>query len=181
MIISCFYNSKNRAIIVTSQNEVTTYKHEENVVYLLNGDQVVGMNIFDIDGYSDGVVVLKDEHKHLLTPFGDYEYGFVYGHILTCEPHPKSEKLQICQVDVQSQTLQIVCGAKNCQAGYLAVVAKPGAVMPSNLAIKPSKLIDIDSFGMLCSEKELGNINSELVGIILKDVDQELINMPFGG
>ncbi len=176
MILSTFYNKTNKALIITSLSEVKNHETKGDITYLYDSENnLVGMNIFNIEGYDNGVVKLKDEHLSLLSDFKDYSFGHVYGHILSCEPHPKSEKLQICQVDLKDEVVQIVCGASNCAANNLAVVAKVGAVMPSGMKIVASKLIDIDSNGMLCSEKELGLIDSQKQGIILLDVDTDKI------
>ncbi len=182
MVISCFYNKKNKVLILTSQSEVKSHLRDGNVVKLLDeNNKVVGLNIFEIEGYNSGVVKLKDEHMNYLDLLDDASYGFVYGNILSCEPHPKSEKLQICSVDIKSEILQIVCGAANCKAGYMAVVARPYSVLPSSMKIIPSKLIDIESNGMLCSFKELAIIKDGASGIILEDINLDLIGTPFGG
>ncbi len=89
--------------------------------------------------------------------------GVVVGKILSCEKHPDADKLQVCQVDVGSQSdepLQIVCGAKNARADLLVACAMIKAVLPGNFKIKKSKLRGVVSMGMLCSDKELGLADS---------------------
>ncbi len=76
--------------------------------------------------------------------------------ILAAEPHPNADKLQLCTVAVGDQTLQIVCGAPNARKGLKTTVALPGTILPGGLKIKKSKVRGVESFGMLCSEKELG-------------------------
>ena len=81
----------------------------------------------------------------------------VVGEVLSLEKHPDADKLRVCQVDVGDKApLQIVCGAANVHAGMKAPVALIGATLPGELKIKKSKLRGIESFGMLCSAKELG-------------------------
>ena len=63
-------------------------------------------------------------------------------------------------MDVGGEVLQIVCGAPNVAEDQKVVVAKIGAIMPSGLEIKPSQLRGVDSYGMLCSQKELGLPNA---------------------
>ncbi len=88
--------------------------------------------------------------------------NIVVGHILSKEKHPNADKLSLCQVavapekDGKSETIQIVCGAQNHQAGDKVIVALVGAFLPGNFAIKKSKIRDVESNGMLCSYKELG-------------------------
>ena len=85
----------------------------------------------------------------------DFSPKFVVGYVETKEKHPNADKLSICTVNVGEQSLQIVCGAPNVDAGQKVVVAKIGAVMPSGMLIKEGNLRGVDSFGMLCSAREL--------------------------
>jgi len=80
----------------------------------------------------------------------------VFGKVLECEKHPNADKLNVCQVDIGSSVRQIVCGASNVRAGLNVVVAVLGAQMPGGLTIKPVKLRDVDSDGMICSAGEIG-------------------------
>ncbi|MFJ5764735.1 YtpR family tRNA-binding protein [Lysinibacillus sp. NPDC093210] len=90
----------------------------------------------------------------------DFTPKFVVGYVETKEKHPNADKLNICTVNVGEQTLQIVCGAPNVEAGQKVVVAKIGAVMPSGMLIKEGNLRGVDSFGMLCSARELAIPNA---------------------
>jgi phenylalanyl-tRNA synthetase beta chain len=83
--------------------------------------------------------------------------GVVVAEVLSVEPHPDADKLRVCQVNVGlAEPLQIVCGAANVRAGLKAPAALIGAVLPGDFKIKASKLRGVASFGMMCSEKELG-------------------------
>lgn len=86
---------------------------------------------------------------------GDFT-GVVVGEILTAERHPNADKLQVCQVNDGEQTVQVVCGAPNARAGLKTAFARVGAVLPGNFKIKKAKLRQVESFGMLCAEDELG-------------------------
>lgn len=88
--------------------------------------------------------------------------GIVIGHVVEREPHPNADKLNVCQVDLGSETVQIVCGAPNVDKGQKVAVATVGAVLPGNFKIKKAKLRGEASHGMICSLKELG-IDSKLV------------------
>ena len=85
----------------------------------------------------------------------DFSPKFVVGYVISKEKHPNADKLNVCQVDVGQETLQIVCGAPNVDAGQKVVVAKVGAVMPTGLVIKDEELRGVASSGMICSAKEL--------------------------
>ena len=83
--------------------------------------------------------------------------GVVVGEVISLQQHPDADRLRICQVAVgQEELLQIVCGASNVRVGLKIPAALCGAVLPGDFKIKKSKLRGEDSFGMLCSEKELG-------------------------
>lgn len=79
----------------------------------------------------------------------------IIGEIKEIKAHPDAEKLQICLVNIGSAELTIVTGANNILPGDKVPVAIPGAVLPGGKEIKPAKLRGVESFGMLCSDKEL--------------------------
>lgn len=74
--------------------------------------------------------------------------------------------LHICLVDIGDQQIQIICGAQNVRIGLKTVVATPNLLMPNGNEIKKSKLMNYDSFGMLCSQKELNINNFNSQGIV---------------
>ena len=86
--------------------------------------------------------------------------NIVVGYVKSKIKHENAEKLSVCQVDVGGETLQIVCGAKNVEAGQFVPVALSGAVMPSGLEIKRAKLRGVESNGMICSSVELGLVKT---------------------
>ncbi len=101
-----------------------------------------------------------------VTTLGESLDGVVVAQILSAEKHPEADRLQICQVDAgNGETVQIVCGAPNARAGLKAPLAKVGAVLPGGMKITPAKLRGIESFGMLCSAKELA-IDSDASGLL---------------
>ena len=91
----------------------------------------------------------------------------VGGEVLTCEPHPNSDHLHICTVNVgKDEPLQIVCGAPNVAAGQkVPVVLEGGRVAGGRdgdktvggIEIKAGKLRGVESHGMICSIEELGS------------------------
>jgi len=78
------------------------------------------------------------------------------GTIVDISRHPSADKLSICSVDTGKEILPIVCGAPNVAKGLKVPVAVPGARLADNSAIAKRELRGVESFGMLCSEKELG-------------------------
>jgi phenylalanyl-tRNA synthetase beta chain len=83
--------------------------------------------------------------------------GVVVARIVEAEKHPNADKLKLCKVDAGTgEMLQIVCGAPNAAAGMKVPCAVVGAVLPGEFEIKKAKLRGVESFGMLCSARELG-------------------------
>jgi phenylalanyl-tRNA synthetase beta chain len=80
----------------------------------------------------------------------------VVGQITKLGKHPDADKLTYCDVNVGDETLKIICGAQNHKEGDKVCVAKIGAVLPGDFKIKKSKIRGVESFGMLCSNSELG-------------------------
>ena len=91
---------------------------------------------------------------------------FLVAKIIKAEKHPNADKLKLCDVDIGSgKILKVVCGASNARDGLLTVYAGPGAIIPKNqLKIKVTNIRGVDSYGMLCSESELG-LSDESQGI----------------
>ena len=88
------------------------------------------------------------------------------GEILTIEKHPNADKLKVCKVKSSTGIISIVCGAPNVKSGMKVVVARPGDFIPGlDIYLKASKIRDVKSEGMMCSEREL-EISDEHDGII---------------
>lgn len=95
--------------------------------------------------------------------------GIVVGKVLTCIPHPNSDHLHITTVDIGEEILNIVCGAPNVAEGQKVLVATIGTTLYSgedSFVIKKSKLRGEPSFGMICSEKEIG-VGEDTSGIMV--------------
>ena len=109
-----------------------------------------------VDTLADRLTMLGLEVEGISRPFAACA-DVVVGHILTRDQHPDADKLSLCTVDVgDAAPLQIVCGAANVAAGQYVPVAKISTVLPGGLSIKKSKIRGVESFGMICSETELG-------------------------
>lgn len=100
-----------------------------------------------------------------VTALGAALDGVVVARIVSAEKHPEADRLQVCSVETGSGTVQIVCGAPNARAGLVAPLATVGASLPGGLQIKAAKLRGVESFGMLCSAKELG-IDADASGLL---------------
>ena len=107
--------------------------------------------------------------------------GLVIGQVLTCVDHENSDHLHVTTVDIGAEEpLQIVCGAPNVGVGHAVVVATIGTVLghgEETFTIKKGKIRGVESFGMLCSEVEIG-VGHDNSGIILLPLDKVCIGMP---
>jgi phenylalanyl-tRNA synthetase beta chain len=101
-----------------------------------------------------------------IEPVGAALDGVVVAQILSAERHPQADRLQVCQVAFgDGEPVQVVCGAPNARAGLKAPLARVGATLPGGLSIGAAKLRGVDSFGMLCSAKELA-IDADASGLL---------------
>jgi phenylalanyl-tRNA synthetase beta chain len=116
-----------------------------------------------------------DELSHLLTMAGlEVEdlsgiganfNQVVIAEIISADKHPDADRLQVLKVNVgATEPIQIVCGASNARVGLKAPCALVGAVLPG-FEIKQAKVRGVESFGMMCSETELG-LATESVGLL---------------
>ena len=97
--------------------------------------------------------------------------GVVIGEVKACEKHENADRLRVTQVDVGTgELVQIVCGAPNVAVGVKVPCALPGAILPGDFKIKPTKMRDVESGGMLCSGKELG-VPEDVDGLMLLPAD----------
>ncbi|MDR1125660.1 MAG: phenylalanine--tRNA ligase subunit beta [Deltaproteobacteria bacterium] len=111
------------------------------------------------------LTMLGLELEELKHPFAELEKMLV-GYIAECDPHPDSDHLTVCRVDVGSETLNIVCGAPNVAKGQYVVVAPVGSSLPGGLAVKKARLRGQESNGIICSERELG-LSDDHSGILV--------------
>ncbi len=92
----------------------------------------------------------------------------VIGEIIEINPHPNADRLSLTRVRAGESVYPVVCGAPNIAAGQKVPLALSGAVLPSGMTVKPSRIRGERSEGMICSEVELG-IGSDTSGIMVLD------------
>lgn len=83
-------------------------------------------------------------------------HGVSVGEVITIDLHPNAKNLMICKVRTDKDELRIVCGAKNVKEGDKVPVAMVGSTLAGGFAIEKKDIRGVESFGMLCSERELG-------------------------
>ena len=97
--------------------------------------------------------------------------GVRVGLIKEMKPHPDADKLKLLKVDVgETEPLVIVCGASNMSEGDKVPVATIGTTLPNGLKIKKGKIRGETSFGMCCSETELG-LAEDAAGLLILPSD----------
>lgn len=92
--------------------------------------------------------------------------NIVVGKVVDIYPHNNADKLRITQVDVGSNTYEIVCGAWNFDVGAIVPVALPKSHIVDNFLIEKREIRGVVSNGMICSARELG-LWDEHEGILL--------------
>jgi phenylalanyl-tRNA synthetase beta chain len=102
----------------------------------------------------------------VVQPLGRELECIVAGRVLAVEKHPEADKLVLCQVDAGQGPVTIVCGAPNVRAGITVPVAVPGVTTPGGQKIQVATIRKRTSFGMLCSERELG-LSEDHSGIMI--------------
>jgi tRNA-binding protein len=198
MQINAFYNREGIGDVLMvllregdRHHQVVERKDDVAIVKSTTG-KVNGYNVFNASNYFDvsdwhgpveltaelietlGVILRKQNIEAELSGV-DFTPKFVVGYVKEAEKHPDADKLSICQVETDQGMVQIVCGAPNVAAGQKVVVAKPGAVMPSGLIIRPSKLRGESSHGMICSARELNLPDApQEKGILVLDDEYEV-------
>lgn len=92
---------------------------------------------------------------------------FVIAKVLTAVQHPDADRLRVLMVDKgDGKPIQVVCGAPNARAGLVGAFAAPGTYVPGiDLTLSVGKIRGVESFGMMCSEREL-QLSDEHDGII---------------
>jgi len=199
--MNIFYNAHGIGDVLLVQINTNTFETIEteskgDVTLIKDGvsGEVGAFNLFKASKYvnckDQGSVDLTEEFistvQNALDKNGvnltldvDLSPKFVVGYVSSKEKHPNADKLNVCQVEVGDDTLQIVCGAPNVEAGQKVVVAKVGAVMPSGLVIKDAELRGVASSGMICSAKELAIPNAPTEKGILVLEDSAEVGSPF--
>lgn len=183
-------------IVMENKEQAVAFERKGKVarVFLTETGQTVAWNIFEVSKLVElagkGQVFLTDEQVAVLNAelskegfaeslVNDNSPKFVVGQIAELVPHPDSDHLNICQVNVGDKTVQIVAGAPNAAQGLKTIVALPGAMMPSGSLIFPGKLRGEDSFGMMCSPRELALPNAPQVRGIIELDDSAVVGEAF--
>ena len=106
---------------------------------------------------------------------GDVIKNIVTGKIVEITQHPDADKLKVCQVDIGTETIQIVTAATNMKEQDIVPVALHKSILADGTEIKKGKLRGVVSNGMFCSEEELGIAGDEPIhGLMILPADAPL-------
>ncbi len=118
-----------------------------------------------VDEIAETLTKIGLEVEEVYNPAKSLE-GFVTAKVEDLQNHPDSDHLHVLKVNDGKQTLQIVCGAPNVALGMVGVLAPVGTLIPAfGEKIQVGKIRGVESFGMMCSERELG-VGEDHTGII---------------
>jgi phenylalanyl-tRNA synthetase beta chain len=123
----------------------TNLKEEKLLEQLTN----IGLEVEGVENLLDGLNLFK------------------IAKIIKIEKHPNADRLKVCDVSLgKKEFKKVVCGADNARDGLITIYAPPGAIIPrTKTKLSVTKIRDVTSYGMLCSESEL-NLSDESEGII---------------
>jgi phenylalanyl-tRNA synthetase beta chain len=115
------------------------------------------VDLHDVDPYDVALrLTMATAEIEEVREVGDDLDGVVIGKILEVTGHPDSDHLLLTKIDVGSEILDIVSGAPNTKKGVFVPVALVGARLPGGTKVKKAKLRGVESYGIVCSEKEVG-------------------------
>jgi phenylalanyl-tRNA synthetase beta chain len=120
-----------------------------------------------VQGLADKLTFSGVEVEGIETIGGAFA-GIVVGEVLQVSPHPHADRLTLCSVTAGDGEVQVVCGAPNVAAGLKVPFAPVGAVLPDGTKLKRAKIRQMESFGMLLAEDELG-ISDDHSGLMVLD------------
>ncbi len=177
-------------LLVTIENKKIDFlKVKNNLVILYSNNEIVGFNIFNpnIDKTKNNFLQNENYENYVKKEVSGYfkevnfHKQFVITKVTKCEKI-EGTHLSLCEVILNGQSIQIVCGAKNVRKDLVTVLATEGSWMPNGIRIGHGKLKGYDSFGMLCSAKEL-KIDSDpnASGIIELNLPDSYIGQKFEG
>lgn len=126
-----------------------------------------------VDEIAETLTKIGLEVEEIFNPASKLD-GFVTAEVETYERHPDSDHLGLLTVNTGKEKLQVVCGAPNCKQGLKGIFAPVGVVIPCyGEELKVGKIRGVESFGMMCSEKELG-VGEDHSGIIELPADTKI-------
>ena len=188
MKVAFFYNKDNVGdVLIIKSNDLvaTSFKKYGDLVAIFRNEELIGYNYFNIsksfNDLNNGInyhpsnelvnFINSKIRENNLEEIEIIEPNFRVGKVIECEDI-EGTHLHLCKVDIKDEVLQIVCGAKNVEKDKIVVVAMIGAIMNDGSFINKGQLKGYDSYGMLCSKRELNIPTEEVRGLLLLDPNE---------
>ena len=180
-----FNKGKNLAIIfqhISDQKNITTKSFDDFTLIFAN-DKIVGINVFNYQKYfvaQEGFHLITKEIKNFLIKkfsflkLDDFVNQIKVGKIQSINDHPNNSRLKILEVNFSEQVLQIITNVQDLKINHYYVFALAGAVLASGLQIQNTKVMNVESQGMIVSYQAIGINKSGLINF-----DDYQLNQPF--
>lgn len=180
-----FNKGKNLAIIfqhISDQKNITTKSFDDFTLIFAN-DKIVGINVFNYQKYfvaQEGFHLITKEIKNFLIKkfsflkLDDFVNQIKVGKIQSIKDHPNNSRLKILEVNFSEQVLQIITNVQDLKINHYYVFALAGAVLASGLQIQNTKVMNVESQGMIVSYQAIGINKSGLINF-----DDYQLNQPF--
>ena len=180
-----FNKGKNLAIIfqhISDQKNITTKSFGDFTLIFAN-DKIVGINVFNYQKYfvaQEGFHLITNEIKDFLMKkftflkLDDFVNQIKVGKIDSIKDHPNNSRLKILEVNFSEQVLQIITNVQDLKVNNYYVFALAGAVLASGLQIQNTKVMNVESQGMIVSYQAIGINKSGLINF-----DDYQLNQPF--
>ena len=180
-----FNKGKNLAIIfqhISDQKNITTKSFGDFTLIFAN-DKIVGINVFNYQKYfvaQEGFhLITKEIKEFLMKKFTflkqeDFVNQIKVGKIDSIKDHPNNSRLKILEVNFGEQVLQIITNVQDLKVNHFYVFALAGATLASGLQIQNTKVMNVESQGMIVSYQAIGINQSGLINF-----DDYKLNQPF--
>ncbi|MGL6124903.1 MAG: YtpR family tRNA-binding protein [Metamycoplasmataceae bacterium] len=180
-----FDNKSNLIIIFSASSGEINFKTKEDFVFIYEGDDLVGINIFNYKKYYKDIKLgyhnfSNENFSKIVSKFSEEMKSaknnsfFRIGIINEIKNHPQNNNLKILSVETRDEkNITIITNVPNLVPGNKHLFAINKAVLGNGMIIRESKIMGILSQGMICSWKSIG-INKE--GIIMiqdQSIDEE--------
>lgn len=170
-----FFNHQKNLLIIFKDYDDSNIeiKKENDFVFLFSNNNLVGINVFNFANYFEveqGYHLINNDIKnYLLNNYPNYineshfDPFYKIGLIIKIENHPNSEKLKVLEVEFSDRKRQIITNVQTLETNKKYLFATNGSITFSGLKIIDSKVMNIESQGMIMSYKSLGIDKDEII------------------
>lgn len=185
-----FNNQKNLIIIFSTSNKALSNSNEteflikDNYVFIYENKTLIGINIFDY--HKDFENIKKGYHN-----FSDNNFNKIVekypnemkgaknnkflsiGLVKSMHEHDKNDKLKVLLIETEKSNLQIITNLSNLEVGKNYLFATNNAFLATGTTVYESKIMGIESQGMICSYKSIGIDREGIVEVEGRNIQEE--------